>query len=74
MVDPVSGSGGIPPVKNVNKTVAKLSEAEKVQSADAVEISDDALALAQAAEVKAQVANDPAAVLSNNSESFKEFL
>ena len=74
MVDPVSGSGGVPPVKNVNKSAVKPAEAKTLESGDAVEISDDALALAQAAEVKAQLTNDPTALLSNPAQNVDQLL
>jgi len=74
MVDPVSGSGGVPPVKQANKAVAPSAAAEKSVADDSVEISDDAIILAQASKAKGQLVSDPAAVLSNNSEVLKSIL
>lgn len=74
MVDSISGSGGVPPVKNINKTMAKPSEVEQARDFDAVQISDEAVALAQAVETRAQLAGAPDVVLSDNPEAIKSAL
>ncbi|MGH1399474.1 MAG: hypothetical protein ACRBCT_09705 [Alphaproteobacteria bacterium] len=74
MVDPVSGSGGITPVKNVSKAVAKPSEVEVARDVDAVEISDEAVALVQAVEARGQLADASDVVLSDSAQGVEKLL